>query len=71
MVCPGEGSRKINEVGKRGQPIINFMHGRADKPARKSQLMVSSEVFFARFELLTFVLKGIARGKRRVHEASD
>lgn len=66
-----ESPREINEIGKRGQAIVNFMHRRTDKPACQSQLVISSEVFFAGFELLTFVLKGIARRERRVHERSE
>jgi hypothetical protein len=37
------------------------VHGRADQSACQGELMMSSEIFFAGFELLTFVLKGAAR----------
>ena len=34
------------------------MHGRANEPAGQGQLVRTSQVFFAGFELLTLVLKG-------------
>ena len=43
------------------------MHGRADQSACQGELMISSKIFFAGFELLTFVLKGAPRSDGRVH----
>jgi len=43
------------------------MHGRADQSACHGKLMVSAEIFFTGFELLTFVVKGTASRKSRVH----
>ena len=60
-------SRQEDKVGEGCEAIVDLMHGRADQSACQGELMISSKIFFAGFELLTFVLKGAAGSGGRVH----
>ena len=53
----GEGSCEEDKVREGRQAVVDFVHGRADQSACQGELMISSKIFFAGFELLTFVLK--------------
>lgn len=44
---------------------------RAHEPACQCELVMPSKIFFARSELLTGVLKGVARNQRRIHALSE
>jgi hypothetical protein len=61
------GCYQEDEIGEGRQAIVNFVHGRPYQSPCQGKLMISSKIFFAGFELLTFVVNGIAKSDGRVH----